>query len=633
MAYSNSNEAFAATPLDPVGLLRCDPASHVTQRPSIVYNTPAVIPNIVDPQERVLVWTEGHLGGADPDHNYYFVQFSPLVPGVSRTCTVKVEDDGTSGMSYHIDLPSPSEVVSTGPLLESEAARGAPVVRFGSPRTLLFTTVTDHINRYELGADGFPVTSSDNYSVDTTPTSDPGDTNYDESGTDNTAFVDPNLDVMIIGNRCNATAGGTDCATPSDTDWGVIHAHSLAPGDDPAVQLNDPTDPVNPADPVDIRAWAYSAPVGLTSTGGPSNDLLLMASGSYEGTASALGGPGVAQDCALLTLAFDGMHLSLVDDFSDPAHLINCDTSPPGGGGPPLPANGFNAEVVPYGARSLFALRHYGMLYRMAWDNLGMLSHTFTLEFKRPPTYTYSIPPEVSPVIGTFPETPQGAYTGTLDRVMFGMQESDGNSITSGLYVAVDPQDPCLLDPATTHCEVDPADYLIDSFHAGNTGNNVVWSPGAAGVYRELGSSDLYLAFVVSTGAITYNPAPTGPDCTTVVGAGIEKPARLHIYFQQLSDPINDWEHHYIDLHDYAADPTENCYELDPLSGSFEPIQVLSGTALHGAAAYVATTDGLFWEYNTQIARLQGSGSHLLEGYSGPWPRFRKNNYGRATRY
>jgi len=48
---------------------------------------------------------------------------------------------------------------------------------------------------------------------------------------------------------------------------------------------------------------------------------------------------------------------------------------------------------------------------------------------------------------------------------------------------------------------------------------------------------------------------------------------------------------------------------------------------------YVATTDGLFWEYNTQVARIQGGGTHVLEGYTGPWPRFRKNNRGVATRY
>ncbi len=45
-----------------------------------------------------------------------------------------------------------------------------------------------------------------------------------------------------------------------------------------------------------------------------------------------------------------------------------------------------------------------------------------------------------------------------------------------------------------------------------------------------------------------------------------------------------------------------------------------------GSMVYVSTSDGRFWEYDTSHPEAV---IHLA-GYSGPWPRFRRNNHGLA---
>ena len=545
------------------------------------------------------------------ESNYYFVKFSSV--GGSRACTVKV-DAASALTGYQIELPSPSDVN------DNDSARGTPVIRTGQPRHLEFTSVTGHILHYQLGFDGFPVTDAGNFHVDTTPESDPSDmSTYNMSGTDGTAFVEPALDIMVIGNRCNGALGDPSSSTICDntggtspSDWGRVHVHDLGSLESTIPQL-------------DLEAWAYNSPVGLSLSGSD----LLMAAGTYEGDVAAGGGPN---DCSLVTLSWDGSTLALLDSFDDdfvnPAldHMEYC-SSPTGEA-----SDGFGAEPVPFGARSLFSLRHYGKLYRMKWNLAGTLTKEYALEFTDATTddpplpLRYTMLPEMSPVIGTFPEYNTVPYQTTPHRVMFGMQERGGD-YPRAIYVAVDPLDPCMSDPSK-HCEVSPDAYLIDAFYSGDTSGNAVWSPGSAGVYRDVSTDELFLAFVVATGAVTNQSAPTSLECDTIHG---ELPPRLHFYFQNIDAADNDWEHHFAYL--YEPGGTANCYRTDPVSGDIEPIEVIGGTALYGPSAYVATTDGLFWEYNTQVALLQGAATHVLEGYSGPWPRFRKNNLGDARRY
>jgi hypothetical protein len=81
---------------------------------------------------------------------------------------------------------------------------------------------------------------------------------------------------------------------------------------------------------------------------------------------------------------------------------------------------------------------------------------------------------------------------------------------------------------------------------------------------------------------------------------------------------------------------TPICYEWEEdNSGTLRwlPIDTIGGAAIFGSRVYVETNDGVFWEYDTIAGSAQDSAGYVLEGYSGSWPRYRKNNLGAAREY
>ena len=185
-----------------------------------------------------------------------------------------------------------------------------------------------------------------------------------------------------------------------------------------------------------------------------------------------------------------------------------------------------------------------------------------------------------------------------------------------GYVIAVDPDapPPCGTDP----CVVDPATVAIGT----RAGASPFWGPGAA-VRLNDGGATYGLGYAVASGAIVdLTTAPTWNLCR----AG-EYPAMLHLYSKAApADP--SWQAEGVML---TPDPyIWTCFNQHEPGGPYEPIDAISGVVAGGPALYVATTDDLFWEYHSVLARQIDASEWRVLGYVGHWPRFRRDNFGTA---
>jgi len=171
------------------------------------------------------------------------------------------------------------------------------------------------------------------------------------------------------------------------------------------------------------------------------------------------------------------------------------------------------------------------------------------------------------------------------------------------------------------------------------------WAPGAA-VRKLNAQGPVYdaLTFVIAVGAdVDTFPPAVSTDCPASEADGV--PPRLYFVSRAGSwDPA--WSVAHVDLVEDDTSTGRRCFEqnavpvldpdghpvIDPLTGLeefevvYEPIDITAGVAVQGSMVYVATSDGRFWEYDTGDPNAV---IHLA-GYSGPWPRFRRNNHGLA---
>ncbi len=361
-AYAGTGAALSQD-----GLIVCD-ASTNSRRPYEVYNTPIIVTDQASSMNRVAFWTERNianinLGNALDRQGYFFARVEGNSdPTISPTCEVRSEEDFVVDGSI---LPSPTDDMDGDGIREGlDGSSSTATFMVGSNPSLYFPTMQGFVNRYDIGSDAWPdeATGSTHYSSQVTDSS-------ADAGTDSTGFVDPERQLMIFGTRCNATnASGThyDCdvdltASPP-REWGRLYL----------VDLTDPTS-ASALDTVDIEAWTFGAPVGLSTSSGDTADQLLVALGTLASTSATapyfeLNG---TRDCSLVLVAVEdssgSYKMTITDSFDD-----GVDCVPPAGDYIDA-VPGFGGEPVPHSSNQFLSQRFFGQLYNMTWDNTTQL--------------------------------------------------------------------------------------------------------------------------------------------------------------------------------------------------------------------------------------------------------------------
>ncbi len=620
----------------PAGLLMCDPAASSHERPERVFTTPVVMPKISDGRDRVVYWVEHDT--LDREENHYLVRYYD--DGSKRACELRDELD--------LGVPTVSDRV---PAEDREGVTGSPVV-FGSPRSVLTLGYEGPLTTWSVGPSGWPTAGSGGV-VDLSPWPDAFTRN--NRGGDTSVLVDPPTQTIIWGNKCTSerVSNGDPCNVG---EWGRVN-------------ITDLLAPVPPSGPnsVALESWVSMAPVALSHDAGGSSSDLLFAIGSEISVTAYDDGTGLRHreptcdgeivplnhdyDCALATFFWDGSELAMADHWdaevefgNDPAVWnSSCCIIPPPEPPPGLPAaaptlaNGWVGEPVPIlDGTVVYAAKAHGEIYRF---NVDPVNGTLTLHNKvrfapagdddSNPMLAprYRIPPEQSPVIGRYPMDPSNF------ELLLMVNDSVQNQ---SKYLIMD------VDDWTVGSSMaDPVAWLeLQTEHriAG-------WAPGAAvRSINEQGPVYDALTFVIAVGADVDTSLPAvSTDCPASVTEGV--PPRLYFVTRAGSwDPA--WSVVHVDLVEDDTSTGRRCFELntvpvldaagnpvvDPLTGLeqfdvvYDPIDVTAGVVVQGSMVYVATSDGRFWEYDTS----DPSAVIHLAGYSGPWPRFRRNNNGLA---
>jgi len=278
-------------------------------------------------------------------------------------------------------------------------------------------------------------------------------------------------------------------------------------------------------------------------------------------------------------------------------------------------ANGWVGEPVPIlDGTVIYAAKAHGEIYRFDVDPVyGSLTLDDKVRFAAQgdddsdPLVAprYRIPPEQSPVIGRYPSDP--ANFELLVMV---------NDVTENRskYLIMD------VDAWTGDPMADPAPWVeLQTEHrvAG-------WAPGAAA------------RSVNAQGPIYGADVPVDGVTSTLCPEGVGVPPRLY-FLTKTAGSVSTWTVASVDLVHGSTATERVCYEMRTETSEdefgnpivdilYDPIDVTAGVAIQGAMVYVATSNGVFWEYDTNDPNAV---IHLA-GYSGPWPRFRRNNFGMA---
>lgn len=573
------------------------------------------MPSVSAPRDRVVYWVEHDslgllLGRAE---NHYLVRFYDDSLG-KRACELKTESDRA--------LPTASD--GTPGYVEEEAVTGSPVV-FGSPRTVVSLGYQGPLTTWSVGAGGWPVIGSGSV-VDVSPWDLTPPITENHRGGDTSVLVNPATQSLVWGNKCSSARSSFNPEPCSVDAWGKVNI----------VDLLAPAPPVTS---VALDAWVSSSPVALSNDAGASGSDFLFVLGTEISTNVDAFGDGVAPncdgsvaplnaeyDCALTMFLWDGSELIVTDHWDaarefeyDPVRAALpscCEIDPAVEDGPSTLANGWVGEPVPLlGGNEIIAAKAHGELYRFEVDPvMGTLSMHHKFRFVDPsavpvdddtdPEYRprYRIPPEQSPVVGRYPYDPTNyellvmLHDTIADTSKYLILDVDGWTVGSSL--------------------VDPAPWVeLQTVH-----RQAGWAPAAAArSISENGPVYDALTFVVAVGSDVPIATPVHPvtsaQCPLDPADGT--PPRLY-FLTKGTDTDPTWTTQHVDL------DSGDCYEQ--VDGAYVPIDVISGVVVQGAMVYVATSDGLFWEYDTSdpnaVVRLQG--------YSGPWPRFRNNNHGMA---
>jgi hypothetical protein len=624
-----------AVELDDGGRVKCDPdtSGGGPGNPTDVYNTPVIINDSSSSNEHVAIWTERNVTSPGSDQGYFFVRFEPpTTPGTPGPCTIHTEDDFTIGSGV---LPSPTDPPDNNK--DGSSASPAVLVYPGVGPSVFFPTLYGYVNRYYLAGDALPdESSSDHYSVQVTDSSSDG-------GTDSSGFIDPNLGVMLFGTRCNPDA---DCDVSTTAvpprEWGRLYLADV----NATTSGGSPT--VTTLDTLDLEAWTFGAPVGLTTDSGTEGDELLIALGTLASTSSS--GTGYefngAYDCSLVLVSVDipstgTFTLNIRDSLDGTIIPGSFDCTEPEGGYVAA-VDGFGGEPVPYESNRFLSQRFFGRLYSVEWNSASQsLSKVWSLQLTTTSSGNeFRHPNEMSPVYARYPDdtTKRVVLWGANQYALSDEEGEDGiydtDAYTRSILMEVDLQAASLA--CTSECDLDVtslpsyADMIADFVRIDTTGlTPAIWGPGAAGIYLDKDDpTDQSLVYVVATGARTnvasHTDTTLAESCDTANG---DIPPRLNFFYKKSTETT--WNHDYIDLTD-----ADECYE-ETSSGTYETIQVPGGVAIHGSSAYVATNNGIFWRYDTANG-AQASGSantHVLAGPAAGWPRFRKNNFGAARQY
>jgi hypothetical protein len=618
----------------------CDPAASSHERPERVFTAPAVMPNVADPRDRVVYWVEHDT--LDRAENHYLVRY--FDNGAERACELRDEADlGAETASTWFD---PDE--------DREGVTGSPVV-YGTPRRVLTLGYEGPLTQWSVGAAGWPVAGGT--VTDLSPWEYPAPPDpvvRNTRGGDTSVLVDPATQTIVWGNKCTSerVMNGDPCDVG---EWGRVNITDLLA----------PTPAVLGTTSVGLESWVSMAPVGLSHDAGAATADFLFALGTEisvteeggvhrepvcDGTITPLN-PDF--DCALSTFLWDGSELMMADRWdAEREHLESggseseipevsatscCIIPPVVADAPPTLANGWVGEPVPIlDGTVLFAAKAHGEIYRFNVDPVsgGLALHN-KVRFAPasdddsnpmlPPRYR--IPPEQSPVIGRYPADPSNF------ELLLMVNDSVENR-SKYLIMDVD-------DWTVGSAMADPAPWLeLQTEHriAG-------WAPGAAArSVNDQGPVYDGLTFVVAVGADVDESVPaTSTDCPwpSTLGA----PPRLY-FVSKTGGSVSTWSVTHVDLVEDDTTTGRRCYEMntvpvldasgepvvDPLTGLaafdvvYDPIDVTAGVAVQGSMVYVSTSDGRFWEYDTSHPEAV---IHLA-GYSGPWPRFRRNNHGLA---
>lgn len=615
-----------------------------------VYNTPVMVQDLNDLNDKVVFWGEHNLtDGSLDDEGYYFVRYNwDGNPTALPTCEVRTEEDFGP-------LPSPTDVPPSPAVAERDGAVSTPTFLGGvGNRTMLFPTLMGWVNSYEIGSDGWPSATAGaaHHSEEVT---DPAA----DAGTDTSGFVDPVRQVMVFGTKCPGR-GSNDCkvdpgASPP-VEWGRIFLTDISGA------------PVE-MDHVDIEAWTFGAPVGLSSSAGDNGDELVIALGTYESVDAVTGFEcNHLFDCSIITLLVSGSggawSLGLGDIYPYPNTLAPPDPDPlscvppdDGDGGYYHGAvDGFGGEPVPYNFTHLLASRYYGKIYSLNYSiSSGALAKDWAVVLENQSGHEFRQPAEHSPVIGWYPdpEPSDPAASVFWGANQYQLQEDAGGIITGAEFwqsvvLEVDIEEAAAevaagaagaCDPVTLDCPFDIdnpprwATVLGTIPRAGAKSGPLLWGPGATGIMVDKEDpTDKYLAYVIATAANTVDTV--GDDIYCDAG---EDPAQLHFFYKKQGAAT--WSHDTVDLSD---DPGGSvCYEeIDNDAfgtDTAEPehlyprIDVPGGVSIQGGSVYVATSDGLFWMYGTRQGTAT-NGYHLISAAPG-WPQFRKGIYGTARTY
>jgi hypothetical protein len=615
----------------------CDPIAHVANpfRPGKVYNAPVILQDGTDPRRRTATWFD-----SDQAHiAALYVEADKPTSTIDATSYVYVTFDGVSGSRWcTVSTETPPSAAFEQPTPEAagapEGIRASPTFLGVGPSANVFSNpIVGYLQRYPVTGTGDMIDCSPLYdcqSVDAFA--------LDSAGPDSSALVvGGSRSIAIWGNKCHRDAA--NCTAP----WGSVVAAEISGSAGTFGTVYDQ---------VDLNAWTFSAPVGVSNAAGASSGELLVVLGTDESTSATFGVPqNPAYDCAMATFLWDGSTLALADhwdDDNDPAAgwVDTCNLT-----GAPDGVNGFVGEPVALGG-AVFALRRRGELYRFAVNAAtGNIARTYTVRFDdgAGPPDAWRVPAEHAPVVADYPDTLQ------VERVaMFGM--NDTSVVTRSVFVAVDLPTVC-AGPLGTTCTVDPLALDMREYSLPAGTNAPVWSAGAAAVYVDDATEEQYLAYVVATGAVVPvdggsdypDPlvdcdGPTGStwvyppmDCVDNTAEllthlracdpdgladGSVVPPQLHIFYKQAADAV--WQEDTVNLGQY-------CYEDDPLVAPFEwePIEVVSPVTIYGTKVYIATDDGRFWEIDTAASPL----GRRLQGCADGWPRFRHDNDGRARTF
>jgi hypothetical protein len=580
-----------------------------------VFTTPAVLPNTSYPRDRVVYWVE-HDANDDYDESHFLARFYD--GGGVRACEVRSE--------AVLGLPSSD----LGPIgTDRDAVTGSPVVYGVGPRRVVTLGYEGPLTRWPVAASGWPDCGFGGCPpvVDLSPW--PSSLSSNRRGGDTSILVDAQTQTIVWGNKCTSERllEGVACNS-EDSEWGRVNI----------VDLLTPVAPTGLGNTaVGLDAWVSSAPVALGHEAGQSGTDFLFILGTEESVTEVDVGGGAWEhrdptcgdiapfntqyDCALVTFTWDGTTLEPAHHWDDELiggdSLSTCCVIPPPPGAPPEApptlANGWVGEPVPVANSSVvFAARNHGELYKFEVNPVdGAIDLHSRVRFRTvvpepgaPPEF--QIPPEQSPIIGNYPLDP-------TNHEMLLMVNDNTNQRSK--FLAIDVDSWMCIGPVYM-CDLDPAPYVIFETDYGPAG----WGPGAAArsLLNPIGPIYDGLAFVFAVGT---DVAPDFDATSTACGPAMHPP-RLYFAKKALGSSAT-WSIEHVDLVADEANPI--CFE-DMGGGEFARIDVTAGVTVAGPMVYAATSDGMFWEYDTTNA----GAVVMLAGLQGIWPRFRNNNHGMA---